>query len=141
MFDEISEAFNMCGKDVIFAWGGVIYNPSGLAIPPELIEHERVHCHRQGKDVEGWWRRYIDDPAFRLAEEIPAHHAEYMHLIQSGNRNQRRRALKTVAGRLASPLYGRMISAEASKRVVKDGTLSYAQAVKEAARIAKFCKT
>jgi len=110
LFDEIDAAFHVAGPDVIYAWGDAIYNPRGLVIPPELIEHEATHGRRQGRDITGWWRRYIEDPAFRRNEEIFAHVAEYRWLIENGNRSERRQALKRVAEKLASPLYGRLVT-------------------------------
>jgi hypothetical protein len=76
LFDEIDAVFGVRGKPILFAWGDKIFNPAGVTIPQELIAHEAVHGKRQG-DVVGWWRRYLVDPEFRLAEELPAHVAEF----------------------------------------------------------------
>jgi hypothetical protein len=111
MWDEIDAAFKVEGKPVIFAWGDKIYNPEGGEITPELVAHEEVHGERQGADVRGWWERYIKDPHFRLAEEVPAHRAEYRHFCtRSIDRNARALYAHAVALRLCSPLYGRMVS-------------------------------
>lgn len=111
MIDEIDVVFNVRGKPVIFTWGNIIYNPQRIKLTPELRVHERVHCERQGSDIEGWWRRYLADPEFRLVEEIPAHRKEY--LVYAGthsNQNHRRQFLHDVAMRLSSPLYGNVIT-------------------------------
>lgn len=118
LFAEIDAVFYVAGKPVIFAWGDVIYNPQGGPIGPELQAHEAVHGKRQGADVEGWWRRYIADPEFRLAEEIPAHEAEY-RAYSDKPRNVRRQALHHIASRLASPLYGRLIRYDDARRLIK----------------------
>ena len=115
LYDEIAVAFNLHPNDgVIFSWGERIYNPGGSVIPPQLIAHEVVHGQRQLKgtnthemNVWDWWRRYMASWEFRLAEEIPAHRAEYQHVMANGNRQERRSALKVTAERLAAPLYGR----------------------------------
>jgi len=121
MFDEIDARFHVAGKPVIFAWGDIIYNPEGITIPPQLIVHEAVHGARQGGDIDGWWRRYIEDAAFRLYEEIPAHSAEYQYLLQNAvNRKQRRRCLKVTANRLASPLYGGIVSRAKAISLLKE---------------------
>lgn len=106
----------------VFCWGGTIYAPGTTRpIPKEIIVHERVHCMRQGDDVEGWWRRYLADPAFRLEEEIPAHAAELIAMFEIyepqwvSKSNMRRTFTARVARRLASPLYGPMITLEAAK--------------------------
>lgn len=109
MFDRIDAVFKVKGKPVIFAWGNRIYNPQNVVIGPELLAHEGVHGHRQHQTKGGawdWWLRYLDDPEFRLSEEAHAHWAEYHWLFTNGNRQQRKAALKLVAKKLASPMYG-----------------------------------
>lgn len=109
IFDEIDAKFHVRGKKVIFCWGNTIYNPMRIGVPPVLIAHEAVHKAQQKDDIVGWWRRYIDDDEFRFQQELPAHVAEY-YALKGGSRNERRAALKQTAQRLASPLYGRMIT-------------------------------
>lgn len=123
-FGEIAAAFPMAyNHGVIFAFHDAIYNPYNKAIPPELLAHEAVHLARQGGTVEGalaWWNKYINDPLFRYREELLAHRAEYQHLMDNApSRQVRRAALKTTSRRLASPLYGRMITvAKAQKDIL-----------------------
>lgn len=123
MYDEIDAAFQVRGiKGVCFAWGPTLYVPDGHHIPPELMAHEAVHYERQGSDtrvIEGWWRRYLVDPEFRLAEEVPAHRAEYDYLAtQHKDRNKRVLLLHRVASRLSGPLYGGLITpSEARRRI------------------------
>lgn len=113
-YAEIVAAFpGIRGRQPIFAWGDVIYNPHRIQIPPELVAHEQVHAQRQGVSPALWWQRYIADLRFRLMEELLAHAAEYRFIAESpdSNRHARRAALKAIAQRLASPLYGSLISA------------------------------
>lgn len=96
----------------IYCYGKIIYAPAGGRVPPELILHEGVHSRRQGTNVEEWWQRYIDDPRFRLAEEIPAHKVEFNFLRSRGKNAE------YVIERLCSPLYGNLLSrAEAAKLI------------------------
>lgn len=111
MFEEIAAAFPIAGRrDVIFSWGDRIYTPGGVQLTPALKAHEAVHGRRQGDTddaIRGWWRRYLDDPIFRLAEEVVAHRAEYQEICgRTKDRNVLARELHAIAGRLASPLYG-----------------------------------
>lgn len=107
---------------ILYAWGRTIYASNGAVCGPEKVAHEAVHMIRQGSDVWGWWRRYIADAKFRLAEEIPAHVAEYIFLCESqSGRAARRRALSQLAVALASPLYGRLLTVEKAKSVILDG--------------------
>lgn len=132
LWDEINAAFNVEGKDILFAFGQCVFSPrSDGNISQAKYEHEKVHCIRQmtialpgaeAPDPIEWWRRYIADPQFRLTEEIVAHYAEYQYLAASAaNRVERRRALSIVAGNLASPLYGGLISVDLAKKVLKTG--------------------
>ena len=120
MYDAINAKFHIAGKQVIFAWGNIIYNPARFHIPSQLVAHEEAHGARQIGDIEGWWERYIDDPAFRLAEEVVAHVAEYQYLVGrgAGNRQARRSALRQTAKRLASPLYGNVTSQPMARRLL-----------------------
>lgn len=122
IYHEVVAAFDLRGRQPIFAWGDKIYNPHGIAIPPELIEHERVHMRRQNGDPAAWWRRYIDDPRFRLNEELLAHRTEYLAHISKPTvtRNQRRIVLRHIAQRLASKLYGSLISVDDAKIAIAD---------------------
>lgn len=120
LIDEIDAAFHVRGHPVFFSFGSVIYNPRGAHIPHSIRVHEAVHGERQIADVEGWWRRYIASPEFRLAEEIPAHIAEY-RFFNGRPRNERRYHLKQIAKRLASPLYGRLITSVDAEKLLKEG--------------------
>lgn len=120
LYDEIAAAFNLRrGSGVIFSFGARVYAPDGGTVPPEIMAHEAVHGARQGREPLEWWRRYIAEPRFRLAEEVPAHQAEYRYLLEHGNRARRRAALRHVAERLASPLYGRIVGRSAAEAMLR----------------------
>src|ERR1700687_5228004 len=103
MFDEMLKVFPLAAKPgVLFCWGHTIYNPSKIVIPDYLVCHEYVHCGQQGKEPVFWWQHYLRDPDFRLAQEIPAHQAEYRQFsIDFPARNMRRLALRAIAERLS----------------------------------------
>lgn len=120
LFELIDAKFKIAGKPAIFCYGRTIYNPEGVKITPMLHAHEAVHAGQQGKDPEGWWLRYIDDPQFRLAEEIPAHRAEYFRFcLGFPDREQRKKYLSALIERLSSPLYESVVSAEVARQLVK----------------------
>lgn len=124
MFDEILAAFPLAGDDnIVFAWGDTIFAPDGGPISAEIHAHEAVHGQRQGSDIEGWWRWYIADPAFRFKEEVPAHMAQYREFCrnntQGAPRNRRRLYLHHVAKCLASPLYGSLVSYDEARKIIK----------------------
>jgi hypothetical protein len=111
----------------IFAYGGIIYNPGGGGLSPELVAHEAVHFEQQRKlnrwyrrnGAEVWWRRFLRDPEFRLEQELEAHRAEYREFCRlHSDRNERQRALRVIAGKLAKPMYGGIITvSEAIKAI------------------------
>jgi hypothetical protein len=110
-YAAINRAFKVRGKPVIFCYGDTIYNPGRIKVPERLIAHESVHSrHQQGMGgPEVWWQRYIDDPQFRLIEEIPAHRAEYRVAPEF---------LDDIARRLASPLYGSLVDFEKARQII-----------------------
>jgi len=108
-------------RNAIFCYGDIIYFPAGGELPPELIAHEEVHSRRQGDAVEEWWDKYLASPEFRLAEEIPAHRAEYLEYIKTRPglpRSRRRYVLKMIAKRLSGGLYGKVITLDKAKKAI-----------------------
>ena len=123
IYPKIAETFNLHGRrDVVFSFGALLYNPHGLFIPNEILKHEAVHGERQGEGVEdvlNWWQRYIEDSLFRFVEEAHAHRAEYRWLAVHAGRRDRRRAVKQVAAKLASPLYGNLVTPAQARKVLE----------------------
>jgi hypothetical protein len=120
LFDEIDMVFGVAGKPVIFAYGDTIFNPMGVEVTHALHAHETVHSVRQGNNPAAWWRRYLDDPNFRLVEELLAHREEYDALCsKASHRNERRFHLKQVAQKLCAPLYGNLISYAQARKELK----------------------
>ncbi|MFA6267668.1 MAG: hypothetical protein WC670_18370 [Pseudolabrys sp.] len=124
MYSEIHRVFNVRGKPILFAWGDTIFAPPPAGpLTPALHAHEGVHGLRQmahSGGPAGWWRAYIDDPRFRLFEEVPAHQAEYRwHELHSG-RHGRDQALESIARRLSSPLYGSLVTFEQAKKLLSE---------------------
>jgi hypothetical protein len=122
MYDEIDAVFHVGDQPIIFTWGDTIYNPTDSEISPELKCHEAVHYQRQTNEESGiraWWAQYLIDPAFRLAEELPAHKAEYnCFKNRHKDRNERNWFLHQVAERLSSHLYGGLIGNTAARRAI-----------------------
>lgn len=112
-FAKIVEVFPLArGPLVIFAYAPYIYVPNGKPLLTSLIAHETIHVKRQKKmGVELWWDTYLTSPKFRWEEEVLAHRAEYDSLAaMAWSDRARMKALKTVARKLAAPLYGRMVT-------------------------------
>lgn len=125
--DELDRAFGVKKQPgLIFAWGSVIFKPEGpLELPRELIAHEGIHCARQGNlqpTIEKWWHDYIADPEFRLAEELPAHVAEYReYCSRHADPNKRAMVLfNIIAKRLCSPIYGGLLTHAEARKLIKE---------------------
>ena len=104
------EVANM--KYAIFTFGSFIYNPAGGDLPYYIVEHEEVHEAQQRKEGPYvWWKRYIKDPEYRLAMELPAYRAEYKAFCRENkDRNERDSFLRYQALMLSSPMYGNLMS-------------------------------
>jgi hypothetical protein len=118
MYAEINKKFNVRGKPVIFTFGETIYNPNNVKIGPELMAHEEVHAKQQHVDPEGWWRMYMADATFRLAEELPAHRAEFQACEAIYDGRALERMLHRIADRISSPLYGSIIEYDEARRAI-----------------------
>jgi len=108
-FEEIAKGIPEARiEGVTFAWEDIIYVPTGGQISDHLMAKLKALGDRQIKIGVGlWWTQYINDRLFRYDEELIGHRAEYSSIVSEfPNRNQRRRALKYVARKLASPFYG-----------------------------------
>lgn len=144
-------------KTVLFCYGNFICNPGRAELSSRDHAHEEVHSQRQAEyrggeyflpgsaklygapmeivaippahGPEGWWDQYLIDTAFRFDEELRAHVAEYAHAAsEAQHRRERRFYLNQIAGRLAGPLYGRLVTTEGAKRLLKDrAAFSYPQ--------------
>lgn len=122
-FEEIAERFPFArNPGVIFTYGETIFNPSNAQIGGALRAHEAVHAQRQGTEeagIQAWWRRYLDDPMFRLEEELLAHRTEYRaSKTYVRDRNALAVELDSIARRLSGPLYGGLISYQQARRFI-----------------------
>jgi hypothetical protein len=111
-------------RGILFCYADAIHNPDGITVTPALYAHEAVHSERQAGlfpnfGPEGWWNHYLANPQFRLAEELIAHRVEWRHFLGEGHgRKERRAYLSQLASRLASPLYGGLVTTAQAKRMI-----------------------
>lgn len=121
MFEYINHRFHP-GPRVIFTFGDTIYNPDRINVTKELQAHEQVHSDRQLAYAGGpacWWANYISWQEFILAEEAPAHRAEYLAYCKRhrGGGSQRIMCI-AIANKLCSAMYGKVCTHEEAVRVV-----------------------
>jgi hypothetical protein len=69
-FDEIEKVFGSIPITVVFTYGSKIYAPGHGDISENLMVHEQIHEAQQAEagGPESWWKRYLEDPIFRLEE-------------------------------------------------------------------------
>lgn len=109
IFDEAHKHFDIDDSATIYTWGDIIYNPAGIRIAQELVEHESIHS-RQQEEIGGpelWWKKYFEDPVFRANQEAEAYGAQYAYYCNFCNRdrNYQTRYLYRLAQILSSDMY------------------------------------
>lgn len=71
--DKIRQVLNP-PETACFAYGDIIYNPSGNEIRDDLMVHEETHERQmKGHDNNDWWDRYLNDKQFRQDCEVEAY--------------------------------------------------------------------
>lgn len=109
----------------IFAYGDRVYIIGSTdLLTPALRAHEAVHLQRQADYISPdlWWDRYLIDNQFILDEELPAHRAEYGVLRQTvKDRNVLALHFTAIADRLASPLYGNIVTQTQARQLLLRG--------------------
>lgn len=121
-FGAVAAAFPAARKPgVMFCYGDTVYNPSGVHITRELLEHEAVHATRQSVFTpEAWWDEYLKTESFRYEEEVIAHIAEYSAILDmTRNKRQRREYLNAIAHRLSGPLYGHAVDYDRAREMIE----------------------
>ncbi len=130
IYNDLCAAFNIRPVNVVYTYGDKIYNPDKLELPPEIIEHEKVHMKQQKAWMVNedrkftpalWWGKYLRDAKFRIDQEAKGYARQYDVICQDNHdRNQRARYLWGLASSLSGVLYNNEIShSEATKMIKK----------------------
>jgi hypothetical protein len=117
--NEIEKKFDLDGSMPVFAYGDVLYNPTGGPIADHLMIHEETH-ERQQKvygSVQSWWKRYLEDDMFRLTQEVEAYRNQYKS-VKGFPRDWRRKLLKEMVKNLSGKLYGNIVNEEQAKDLI-----------------------
>lgn len=119
-YDEICKVFNIRHrKGVIFTYGDTIHIPDRMELPNHLLEHEKTHIEQQKElGPEAWWARYLEDPKFRLEQEIEAYRTQWRVLLETAPRGERRLVLGHLAKDLAGPIYGKVVSKQEARKLI-----------------------
>jgi hypothetical protein len=113
-------------KTTVFTYGDTVYNPAGAFITNDILVHESVHeLQQNAMNVLGkfgafcWWKKFLKDPQFRLAQETEAYQAQYQFVShQMKDREKLNKYLIHLAAQLSGIMYGRVIGfTEAMRRI------------------------
>ena len=125
-YKEILAAFpSIAGAPVIFAYGDILYNPTGAEISLDLYAHEETH-ERQQKAYRGgvvqWWKEYISNPDFRLEQEVEAYRNQYKFILVDSAHQRSRQVRKSMLHKfctdLSSAMYGKLITYELAHKLI-----------------------
>lgn len=115
VYDQIKEQFGVEydeGK-VAVTYGDTIHIKTGR-LSEDLKTHELVHVKQQTEyegGAKAWWKKYLQDPKFRISQEIEAYRKQYGWIVQNvKSRNERFKHLRFFAECLSGPMYGNEIS-------------------------------
>lgn len=116
--EAIKKVFPLHNR-VVFTYGKILYNPGGWPIPHDLMVHEETHTKQQGKDPEGWWKKYLEDKQFRLTQELEAYRNQWRAVLR-GDQKNKMTILRAIVKELSGELYGNIISYEVASRRITE---------------------
>ena len=122
-WEKIIKVFPSVEKmpNLVVTYGETIFFPGGnITMSPDLQQHELVHTLQQkAMGIEIWWDKYLEDPVFRVEQEVQAYHVQYNKIKSSSkDRNWVFENLKRLGRDLSSPQYGSAIGfLEAMNRI------------------------
>ena len=85
-------------KGTVFAYGYMLYNPSGGEIPEDVLVHEQVH-ERQMTDMhpDMWWIKYCTNSFFRERMEAEAFREQYQWVAKQVDETSAEMCLQDLA--------------------------------------------
>jgi hypothetical protein len=121
-YDHLAKCFAL-QKGVIFTYGSTIFNPDNVPLDSTLIKHEETHAKQQGDRPEAWWNRYILDPKFRIAMEVPAYQNQYREGKKHiKDKNNLYKFAFSLAHALSGPVYGNIITTQEALEAIRSET-------------------
>lgn len=118
-YAQISELMKI-PKGAVFAYGDAIYNPEGHKIPPDIVEHEKMHKKQQERSTSPaiWWTHYLNNIQFREAMEVEAFAAQYKFVEAFFPNSARKEALFEFAKNL-SENYGLHLTFMEAEKLIR----------------------
>jgi hypothetical protein len=108
---DIKRIFPKCEEHkAVFCWGDTVFNPFNVKINRDLEIHEAVHSKQQGEKPDEWWKKYIENKAFRLQQEIEAYGVQLYYLKQNLPEKVSKWFLGKISETLSGDLYGNILT-------------------------------
>ena len=105
-------------ENTIFVFEDKIYTNNDL--PYDIIIHEIEHLRQQKKiGAKKWIDKYIEDPRFRLEQEIGAYKAQLKEVKKIGDREEYAHILIECATNISSKLYNNIITYQESLKLLR----------------------
>lgn len=109
IYDLLHKVFGVDWEaGIAIAYGDIVHSKYPLA--PDIAAHEAVHIKQQKEigTVE-WWEKYINDPKFRLSQEVEAYQEQIAWLSENvKDRNELYRKKRKIMNDISSSMYGDM---------------------------------
>lgn len=101
---------------VIVTYGDTVYTINGN-MSPDIVVHEQVHIDQQTIiGAEEWWNKYLNDPQFRLQQELEAYSRQINYIVRHiPNRKKQMAIIEHIWKSISSVSYGNMISYKEAK--------------------------
>lgn len=122
--EDIKKTFNIEGrKGIVFTHGQVIYNPDMYYLDDPLLFHEATHSIQQDTlGADAWWKKYLENPKFRLKQELEAYHEQYKKYCKTQkDRNKQVQYLHRLAIDCSGEVYGNMINYSDARKWIRNG--------------------
>lgn len=106
---------------ILITIGDTIHTKDPDIVRPDLLVHEKCHEVQQREmGIKEWWKRYLEDPRFRLDQECQAYKCQAIWLKKNLNdRNKRFKFIHSMAVDLSSEMYGKVISYNEAYKFLK----------------------
>lgn len=104
---------------VIMTYGDTVH--CKFLLSESKVIHEYTHVIQQKRiGVKEWWDAFIDDPKFRLSQEVEAYKAE-RHFLNTfiKDRNKRFKMVHQLCLDLSSNMYGNICTYSEAMRLTK----------------------
>lgn len=121
IYDRLVEKFGInWSTGIIITYGDTVH--CRYKISNAKVAHEKTHIKQQAAyGVEAWWDRYIEDPAFRLSQEIEAYRNELNWIASHIHDLRLKRTLTDdILRDLSGYIYGNLVTVDQARKLLSD---------------------